>query len=256
MASLSRNSHIALHRQLAVKLREAIAGGAYKPGDRIATEPELMARYGVSRITARQALNRLAREGLVIRKQGKGTFLAGPVVRHDLLDLRGIYDELVAQGLEPATEIVQFGEALPPPRVAERLRSGSRRLLSWKRLYRLQGIPFGLSWVHLAPTQVKLTRELVSRHPTYSVIESLLELRIGRADIAIRYQRASAGPRKLLGLAAGAPLMVLERVSYASEGAPLEHTLYYAKAESYEFSINVRGKLRITPSLKEALLER
>jgi hypothetical protein len=53
-------------------------------------------------------------------------------------------------------------------------------------------------------------------------------------------------------VAAGAPLMLLERVSFATDGTPREHTLYHAKAESYVFSMTVRGKLPITQSLKEA----
>jgi GntR family transcriptional regulator len=247
---LSRDSHIAMYRQLTEQLRKAIADGVYKFGERIPTEPELIERYGVSRITARQAVDRLAREGLVIRKQGKGTFVAGPLVHHDLHDLRGIYDELVAQGLDPRTKIVEFAEVVPPPRVAERLQTGRRRLVSWKRLYSLQDEPFALSWVHLNYGEAKVTRAQVEAHPTYSVLESLFKLRIERADVSIRYQRATPELRKLLRLSTAAPVMVLERVSYCSDGVPREHTLYHAKAESYVFSITVRGKLPITESLK------
>jgi GntR family transcriptional regulator len=252
IAPLSRNSHIAMHRQLAQRLRAAIADGVYKPGERIPTEPELIQRYGVSRITARQAVDHLVREGRVIRKQGKGTFVAEPVVRHDLLDLRGIYEELVAQGLDPGTEIIEFAETLPPPRVAQRLQSGSRPLASWKRLYRLRGVPFALSCVYLSPGNARVTRAQVVKHPTYSVLESVFGFHIAHADISIAYQRATPELRKLLQLPMGAPVMVLERVSYSTDGMPREHTLYYAKAESYVFSIKVRGKLPITESFREA----
>ncbi len=253
---LSRDSHVAMHRQLAQRLRTAIANGIHKPGDRIPTEPELIERYNVSRITARQAVESLAAEGLVIRKQGKGTFVAEPVVRHNMLDLRGIYDEMVAQGLEPKTEIVEFIEAVPPPRVAEQLRTGARPLISWKRLYRLKGVPFGLSCVHLSLSDGKVTREQVERHPTYSVLEKLLGYSIERADVSISYQRATQELRKILRLPAGAPIMMLERISYSGDGVPREHTLYYAKAESYVFSIKVRGKLPITESFREVGLVR
>jgi DNA-binding GntR family transcriptional regulator len=105
---LARDSHVAMYRQLAQQLRGAITRGDYRPGDKIPTEPQLIRRFGVSRITARQAVDALAREKLVIRKQGKGTFVAGPLVHHDLLELRGIYDELVAQGLEPHTRLLEL----------------------------------------------------------------------------------------------------------------------------------------------------
>lgn len=249
---LRRDSHVAMHRQIAEALRAAIASGAVKPGERIPTEPELIARYRVSRITARQAVEHLAREGLVIRKQGKGTFVARQVVRHELLELRGIYDELVAQGIDPNTEIIEFAEVVPPPRVAERLRTGARKLVFWKRLYRLKGEPFAVAWVHLAPCAVKVTRELAVRRSAYYILEQLEKLRIERADIAIRDQRPSPAVCKVLGLALGAPVMALERVSYSADGTPREHTLYFARADACEFSFTVRGKLPIMRSLRAA----
>lgn len=252
-APLARHSPVAMHRQLADRLREAIRQRAYAPGDRLPTEPELMARYAVSRVTARQAVDHLVREGLVIRKQGKGTFVAGaPVVRHDLLDMRGIYAEMVAQGLHPETRLLEFRAATPPPRVADRLGTGAQELVTWRRLYCLEGKPFGLSWVHLNAGRAPLTREQAAAHPTYAILEELLGLRIERAEITIRYQRATAELRRWLPVPVGTPMMVLERVSYTADGVPREHTLYWAKAESYEFTINVQGKIPIDPALTAA----
>lgn len=249
---LARDSHVAMYRQLAQQLRAAIARGDYRPGDRIPTEPQLIRRFGVSRITARQAVDALARERLVIRKQGKGTFVLGPVVHHDLLELRGIYDELVAQGLEPQMRLLDFRHAAPPARIAARLGTGLRKLIHWRRLYVLRGKPFAVGSMHLDAGRVRLTRDEVDRNPTYSILEKLLHERISRADVSIRYERATAELARLLGLPRGAPLMVFERVSYNGDGVPREHSLYYARAEAYEFSLTVRGKLPIARSLKAA----
>jgi GntR family transcriptional regulator len=249
---LSRDSHVAMYRQLAQRLREAIARGDYKPGDRIPTEPELIERFRVSRITCRQAVAALAREGLVIRQQGKGSFVAGPLVHHDLLDLKGIYDGLVAQGLDPQTRLLGFGQAAPDAAVAARLGTGERRLLHWRRLYLLRGKPFAVSSVHLDAGRARISRDQVDRHPTYSILENLLHERIGRADVSIRYEPAGAELGRLLGLRKGAPLMVMERVSFNAHGLPREHSVYRARAEAYEFSLTVRGKLPITRALKSA----
>ena len=249
---LARDSHVAMYRQLARQLREAILRGEYKVDGRIPTEPQLIRRYGVSRITARQAVEALVREGLVVRQQGKGTFVRPPTVHYDLHDLRGIYDGMVAQGLEPRTELLDIRRAAPPARVAERLGTGTRKLLHWRRLYILRGKPFAVTGVYLNAGRAQLTREQVDRNPTYSILEKLLKERIGRADVSIRYERAAPELARVLGLARGAPLMVFERVSYNAEGVPLEHSLYYARAEAYEFSLTVRGKLPITRSLKAA----
>ena len=249
---LTRDSHVAMYRQLAEQLREAIAHGIYKPGEKIPAELQLIRRFGVSRITARQAVDALAREGLVNRKQGKGTFVAVPIVHHDLLELRGIYDELVAQGHDPLTKVLEFGQATPPPRIAGRLGTAQRKLLHWQRLYELRGKPFAVVTVYLDTGRERVTREQVDQNPTYTILESLLGKRISRADVSIRYGRADATLARILQLPRGAPLMVFERVTYNAQGVPLEHSLYYARAEAYEFSLTVRGKLPITRSLKTA----
>ena len=178
---LSRDSHVAMHRQLAQRLRDAIAGGLYKDGGRIPTEPQLIRRYGVSRITARQAVDALVREGLVVRQQGKGTFVSGPVVHHDLLELRGVFDQLVAHGLNPKTRLLEWGESVPPTPVTRRLASGRRKLLRWERLYQIGGKPFAVAQVYLNAGSARVTREQVEAHPTYSILEKLLRRRISRA---------------------------------------------------------------------------
>jgi GntR family transcriptional regulator len=250
---LRRNSHVPMHRQLAQQLRQAIAAGDYRPGDRLPTEPELAARHGVSRITARQAVMQLVRDGLVVRQRGKGSFVAAPPVHHDLVDLRGIYDELVARGVNPTTELLDYAERVPPANVAERLRSGARKVLHYKRLYLRRGEPFAVSWAYLSPAVPKMPRELVAAHTTYPLFESFMHLKISHADLSVRARAASPELKKLLGLRAGTPVIALERVSYLAGGGPAEFTLYCANAENYEFALKVRGKVPITPSMQAVL---
>jgi GntR family transcriptional regulator len=247
---LRRDSHVAMHRQLAQQLREAIGAGRYKPGDRLPTEPELAARHGVSRITARAAVMQLVRDGLVVRRQGKGSFVAEPPVHHDLVDLRGIYDELVARGVNPATELLDYAEVVAPAKVAERLRTGSKRLLHYKRLYLRRSEPFAVSWAYLAPGLPRLPRELVAAHTTYHLFESFMHLKISHAELSVRAHAATPELRKLLRLRAAAPVIALERVSYLADGAPAEFTLYCANAENYEFALKLRGKVPITPAMQ------
>lgn len=247
---LRRDGPVAMHRQLAQQLRQAIAGGGYRPGDRLPTEPELAARHAVSRITARQAVMQLVREGLVVRRQGKGSFVAEPPVHHDLVDLHGIYDELVARGVNPTTELLDYAELAAPANVAERLHAGTRKVLHYKRLYLRRGEPFAVSWAWLSPAVPKVPRELVAAHTTYHLFESFMHLKIRHADLSVRARAASPELRKLLRLRARAPIIALERVSYLADGKPAEFTLYCANAENYEFALRIRGKIPITTSMQ------
>lgn len=248
---LRRDSPVALHRQLTQQLRDSIRGGTYKQGDRIPTEPELAARNNVSRITARQAVMQLVREGLVVRRQGKGTFVTAPPMQHDLVDLHGFYDELVAKGVNPTTEVLEFGEIMPPPRVAMRLRSDARPVVFWKRLYLRQGDPFAVAWVYVAPTVAKLTRDLVAKHASYHIFENILKLKIDHADLSIRAQASTAEMRKLLRMPPATPVIALERVSYLADGSPIEYALYCAHADSYEYVFKVRNKVDVAGALSQ-----
>ena len=247
---LRRDSPVAMHRQLAQQLRQAIAGGGYKPGDRLPTEPQLATRHSVSRITARQAVMQLVREGLVVRRQGKGSFVAEPPVHHDLVDLHGIFDELVARGVNPTTELLEYSELVPPSNVAERLVSGARKVLHFKRLYLRRGEPFAVAWVWFSPATPKVSRELVAAHPTYDLFENVMHLKIRHADLSVRARRANPELRRVLRLRASAPVIALERVSYLADGKPAEFTLYCANAENYEFVLRIRGKVAITRSMQ------
>ena len=82
------SKRIPLYYQLENLLREKILSGAFAPGDRIPTESDLIRRYGVSRITVRQALTALAGEGLIERRQGRGTFVTDRVVDNHVVTLR------------------------------------------------------------------------------------------------------------------------------------------------------------------------
>ena len=96
-AALNRASPEPLYRQLAQHLESAIRSGALKPGDRLESEELLVRRFAVSRITVRLAVDELVRKQLIVRQQGKGTFVTLPAVRHDLKRLHGLLGSLFAQ---------------------------------------------------------------------------------------------------------------------------------------------------------------
>lgn len=246
---LRRDGPVAMHRQLAQHLRDAIHGGTYKQGDRIPTEPELTARFQVSRITARQAVMQLVREGLVARRQGKGTFVTALPVQHDLIALRGLYDELVARGVKPKIKLMEFASVVPPSRVAERLRSGGQALVCWKRLYLRNDEPFAVAWVYLAPTVPKVTRQLAVKYTSYHILENVMGMKIHYANIAIRAQASTAEMRKVLHMPPATPVIALERVSYLADGTPIEYTLYCAHADAYEYSFRVGSEVRIADAI-------
>lgn len=139
---------------------------------------------------------------------------------------------------------------LKPPRpVPERLRTGSRRLISWQRSYLRQDKPFAVGLVYIAKKFPQFTRELVSSYQSYHTFESILKLKIDHADIMIRAHPPSAELGKIMGISAATPVIAMERVSYLADATPIEYIPYRARADSYEFSFKVRQQVDFMESL-------
>jgi GntR family transcriptional regulator len=112
MSSLVRQKGgLPLYAQLADVLRELINGEELGPGSRLPSEPELVARYGVSRATSAKALDVLEREGLVQREQGRGTFVRDTVLERPLPELTGFTEHVTKAGYEPGQRLLSVERA-------------------------------------------------------------------------------------------------------------------------------------------------
>jgi len=247
---VERNSHVALYAQIAERLRREIEGGRYAPTGRLPTEKELMARFEVSRITIRQALQRLLEGGLVVRKQGKGSFVAGSTVRHELRELRTFYDVMESQGLEPETELLRFEPVTPSPEVAAAMGAPAGKLMFLERLYRIDGAPIAVAHTWLIADARRITWEQAEANPSYSILQSLLGRAIAQASVAVRGRLAGRAIARLLGVSPKSAVLVLNRVSYDAQGAPLETTAFVVNSDTYEFTLESQGPLPINRALK------
>lgn len=116
---LNENSVVPLYYQLKEILQEQIKGGAWTVGQEVPTERDLAETYAVSRSTVRQALQELEMEGLITRKQGKGTFVARPKLALE----PSLVPQMRAQGLKPGTRVINATrEQHPPARIVETLK--------------------------------------------------------------------------------------------------------------------------------------
>jgi GntR family transcriptional regulator len=100
-----------LYRQLAGALAEQIRQGELRPGDRLPSEVELTAELNVSRATVTKALDELMARGLLVREQGRGTFVAGPPMERRPPGLRSFTAQIDSLGHRPSTRLLSFDEA-------------------------------------------------------------------------------------------------------------------------------------------------
>ncbi|WP_413460507.1 GntR family transcriptional regulator [Herbaspirillum huttiense] len=247
---IDRNSATALYLQIADHLRGAIAAGHYPADSKLPAESELTDMFGVSRVTVRQAISQLLADGSVISKQGKGTFVSGKKLLHDLKPMRGFYDALVAQGIEPKTKLLEFAPVEAPLRIHEAFGSPEGNCFLLRRLYLVNDEPVALVTSYLPPAASGLTWEQVTRNPIYVLLETFLDMPVTKADIRIRATSAGSAVSQALGLPTRAALLVMERDSYGTNGALREHTSFYIRPENYEFTLSVQGPLPVGSSIK------
>src|SRR5690349_19645318 len=110
-----------LYDQLKEILRQEIAKGAYRPEEQLPSETQLVQRYNISRTTVRQALNDLVNEGILYRRQGKGTFVAPPKIEQELVRLTDFVEDMAQAGLNPSSKVISLTEEAASPEVAATL---------------------------------------------------------------------------------------------------------------------------------------
>jgi len=211
-----------VHAQIEDWLAGHIAAGELVPGDRLPTEHELAAWFGVSRMTLRHALAELARRGLVIRTVGRrgGTFVAAPKLEQDLTTLAGLSEQLRRHGMVAGArlESASLREAGPAARAALR----ADAVYEVQRVRLADGKPIALERSLFPATRFPGLLDLPLDGSLYELLEEHYGLRPHRARESLEPVTAGGREAEALGIRVGAPLMRVERTAYARSGEPLE----------------------------------
>jgi GntR family transcriptional regulator len=238
--AVSPESHTPLYHQIFTLLREKIYDGQYPGGSFIPSEQELSAQFGVSRITAKRALDELAADGLVVREQGRGTRVC--INTHSTSvrgSVRGLVHSLYANG-RGSVEIIDFDYEGASPQVAAVLGvepgSDIQRAV---RIYHGANGPFshlttfvpgalGRSW----------SREDLHQRPLISLLESA-GVAIGGSEeriIAVLADETVAGPLKV---DLGTPLLLIKRTVFDTANRPVEHLVALHPSDRYQYSVSL-----------------
>jgi len=215
-----------LYQQIKGLILQSLEAGEWKPGESIPSEMDLASRFRVSQGTVRKAIDELAAENLVVRRQGKGTFVATHSEQH----VRYRFLKLVPDGggrEGPAQRsILECRRVRASAEVARalQLRTGDA-VLQVRRVLSFGGVPTILEDLSLPGTTFKgLSADQLAAHqgPTYALFELEFGVRMVRAEEKIRAVGADAQQAGLLALRAGAPLLSVERLSYTYNDVPME----------------------------------
>ena len=148
--AVQKDNPVPLYYQLAELIRLRIASGEFQPGDRLASARTISEDAGISRMTVRQALEYLERQGHIVVRRGDGTFIAAPKLTYHAVNLLGFSQEMIEQGRLPSSRVLEQVAMMPPAQVAARLAMDADRLVvKVSRLRLSQEVPVLLETVYL-----------------------------------------------------------------------------------------------------------
>jgi GntR family transcriptional regulator len=227
-----------LYDQIKVLITQSLIGGEWRPGEMIPSEVELAARYKVSQGTVRKAIDSLATENIVIRRQGKGTFVA----THKEDDIKLRFLRLTAETGQKEllnNEFISCTKSKAGAYIAKILEmKASATIIEIKRLLTFSGRPLIHDHIIVPAYAFKgLNKAKVeeSGGSMYSMYESQFGVRMVRAEERLKAVAAETDVAKALGLKVGHPLLSIERVSFTYGDKPMEWRLGLCLTDDHHY---------------------
>jgi GntR family transcriptional regulator len=227
-----------LYEQVIETVTKALIAGEWKPGDMIPSEFELARRYGVSQGTVRKAIDEMAGRHLLIRRQGKGTFVAThQEANWQYRFLRMLPD--VGEKNYPASQFLGLKTVGAKGEIANalQLKLGEPTVVI-KRVLVFDGEPMLLDEIVLQASRVpgiSLDGARAYKGSMYSYFESEFGMRMVRAREKIKAVAATASVAKHLNISEGAPLLCVDRVAYTYDNQPVEWRRGLTRTDGYSY---------------------
>lgn len=240
--ALARNANAPLYRRVQEELRRAIAAGEFPVGSQLPSERALTARFGVSTITAKRALDDLAAAGVIERGRGRRATVRQPRATAEFEgNLQGLFETILVQAWNNQLTILDFGEVPAPSDVAEAMRveTGSPLHCTTNITSRHgKEIVHTVTWVPVA-----IGRQ-IDRAQLLETPRLLLMMRLGvrmeRAEQSLAACPAPPAVAQRLAIAAESPMLRLSRTTYDEKDRGVEHIVGHFPWDRFEYRMTMR----------------
>ncbi|WP_433735480.1 GntR family transcriptional regulator [Pseudomonas putida] len=232
---------VPLHTQLRDVLRARILDGEYPQDSQMPSESELGTLFKVSRITVRQALGDLQKEGLIFKIHGKGTFVAKPKTFQNVSTLQGLAESMTGRGYEVINRLRSFKFITADKLVAERLQVAEGETVAQIKRVRLinrEPISLEITYLPKAIGERLEKADLVTRD-IFLILENDCGLALGHADLAIDAVLADSDLTQALNVEAGSPIMRIERLTHDAAGRPLDFEHLYYRGDAFQCRLRI-----------------
>ncbi len=253
--TLSEESTVPLYFQLMSLLKREIHSGVLKAGDLVPSESQLCAKYGLSRTTVRQALNQLVEENLIIRRRGKGSFIASQKMPRNLNHLYSFTEDMLSMGLNPYSKILESTvmEASTDIKESLRLPDNKTQVFKLTRLRIANEDPVLLETtyipLYLCPG---VDGEDFSSSSLYNVLRTKYKLDLYRAVETYEAVKLNRDSAALLNCKQSTTAFNIQRIAYLDTGIPFELTYSIARSDKCMFKVELyanKNKVNFTRNI-------
>ncbi len=231
-----------LYHQLKQIVRAEIERGMYQPGERIPAESEWIQRYGISRITVRQALDELEAEGVVVRRHGKGTYVAEKRIEQDLVRLTDFVEDMELAGLAPSSCVLAFTRE-----PANNVVAGAVAVAVDEEVVRVdrlrlandRPIAYDTTWLPLR-FGLLLSEDLLASETIYHILETRYGIPVEAGTFHITAATATPEQARLLEVAAGTGLLLIQRISCTTGDVAVYVQERYYRTDRVSYRVTLR----------------
>ena len=230
-----------LYSQIREILRQRILDGTYQPHQQMPSESELIKAFSVSRITVRQALGDLQRAGLVFKIHGKGTYVSKPKAFQNIGQLQGFGEAMSRMGYETFSQVVSIKTLSAGRVVGAKLKVKEReQITELRRVRYLNREPISLD-VTYVPKAIgeRLAKEDLANRDIFLILENDYGLSLGQAELQIEAMLADTALSRLLKVEESAPVLRIERLTFTTEGQPLDFEYLYYRGDAFQYQLRI-----------------
>lgn len=222
-------------------LIDRIARGEFARGEQLPSEHEIMARFGVSRVTTRQALDDLRHMGLVEGRRGKGYFVSRLTAVHSLERLQSFGEMMAPLGVPTGSDVIELLEVPATREVADALRVAvATQVTRIVRARLAAGTVISLD-VSFFPLDVgrELMRLDLAHQDIFLLLERQLNIELGFADLTIDMVPVDERHAKHIGASIGERVIRIRRVTYDNDGRAIDYERIYARLDALKFRVRI-----------------
>ena len=246
---LEQNAAKQLYQQLMEAIQADIEADVYRAGDKLPVEKELEEIYKVSRITVRRAVKELCDRRVLVKKQGKGTFVLGQEIQGHLDDIGGFHDIMGDLEKGTAQRLLSVDEMDPDTEMARYLGMKTKgKAVVVKRILSTDGVPVMLDTCYISAVRFPgIRRHFSGDFSIYRILRDEYHVRLASAEKVIKVRKIRQDEEELLKCEPGDPVFDLFKIVYDEVGDPVHASISVLRGEntSYVISTDKSNRLKI-----------